>query len=150
MRKLVPFIILFAAVTLTSAAQDLSTYRRALQQPDSIWGAKVLVCEATDVASQFSALAAKPKQGEIYGYRIEIFTENGQSARAAAFATCEAFSEQYPDVPAKVSYDKLYWKVTVGQCASAEEAIALWGQIKQQYPKAFLARETIEIENLNK
>ena len=87
MRKLVPFIILFAAVTLTSAAQDLSTYRRALQQPDSIWGAKVLVCEATDVASQFSALAAKPKQGEIYGYRIEIFTENGQSARAAAFAT---------------------------------------------------------------
>ena len=53
-------------------------------------------------------------------------------------------------MPAKVSYDKLYWKVTVGQCASAEEAIALWGQIKQQYPKAFLARETIEIENLNK
>lgn len=150
MRKVLPLIALFVLSVSAVCAQDLSTYRQCLQQPDSIWGAKVGVWEADDVTSQFSKLAAKPKQSEIYGYRIEIFTENGQTARASAFATCNAFVELFPEVSAKVSYDKLYWKVTVGQCASAEEAIALWGRIKNHYPKAFLARETIEIDNLNK
>ena len=140
-------MLLFATA---ATAQNLPTYKQALQQPDSIWGSSINLYEATDVTSTFGTLAAKPKQSEIYGYRIEIFTDNSQSARAAAFKTCEEFTAMYPNIPTKVAYDKLYWKVTVGQCASAEEAIALWGKIKQTYPKAFLARETIAISELNK
>ena len=143
-----------AALVLLSAAAaeapNFATYKQTLQQPDSIWGARVGIYEAQDVTAAFAPIAAKAKQTEVYGYRIEIFTDNSQSARAAAFKTCEEFTEAYPNIPAKVSYDKLYWKVTVGQCASAEEAIALWGNIKQTYPKAFLARETISISDLNK
>lgn len=141
---------LMLSVAVASDAQDLATYKHTLQQPDTIWGAKIDVVEVGDVATQFASMASKPKLNEIYGYRIEIFTDNSQTARAAAFETCQAFTEAYPNIPAKVSYDKLYWKVTVGQCASAEEAIALWGKIQKSYPKAFLARETIEISNLNK
>ena len=148
MKHLLTALALLLAAT--AGAQDLSTYKHTLQQPDSIWGARINLYEAEDVTSAFGKLAAKPKQNEIYGYRIEIFTDNSQTARAAAFKTSEEFSAMYPDIPTEVSYDKLYWKVTVGQCASAEEAIALWGKIKQTYPKAFLARETFPISKLNK
>lgn len=148
MKHLLTALMLMFATAAT--AQNLPTYKRSLQQPDSIWGSSINLYEATDVTSSFGALAAKPKQSEVYGYRIEIFTDNSQTARAAAFKTSEEFSAMYPDIPTKVSYDKLYWKVTVGQCATAEEAIALWGKIKQTYPKAFLARETFPIKELNK
>lgn len=148
MKHLLTVLLVLCATAAT--AQNLPTYKRSLQQPDSVWGARITLHEAEDITSAFNALAAKPKKGEVYGYRIEIFTDNTQNARAAAFKTCEEFTALYPDIPTKVSYDKLYWKVTVGQCATAEEAISLWGKIKQTYPKAFLARETISIGDLNK
>ena len=147
-RMLLVVALMLAAHNL--GAQSLNSFKQALQLPDTIWGAKVSLSEAPDVTSAFAALSAKASQTEVYGYRIEIFTDNSQNARAAAFKTCEEFTALSPDIPTKVAYDKLYWKVTVGQCATAEEAIALWGKIKQTYPKAFLARETISIKYLNK
>jgi hypothetical protein len=150
MRRILLTLALVLCAALSADAQNIVLYRQTLQQPDTIWGAKVNVVESDNVSTHLSSLIAQPKQSEIYGYRIAIFSDNSQTARAQAFEICNAFAEQYAGIPAEVSYDKLYWKVTVGQCATAEEAIALWGRIKQAYPKAFLTRETISIEELNK
>ncbi len=150
MKRILLTLALMLCALGSADAQNIVLYKQSLQQPDTIWGAKINVAESENVTAHLSPLIAQPKQSEVYGYRIAIFSDNGQTARAKAFEICNAFAEQYVGVPAEVSYDKLYWKVTVGQCATAEEAIALWGRIKQHYPKAFLTRETISIEELNK
>lgn len=55
------------------------------------------------------------------------------------------FREIYPDIPAYLSYENPYFKVTVGNCLTSEEAIILLGKIRDAFDRAFLVREEISL-----
>lgn len=53
------------------------------------------------------------------------------------------FREIYPDIPAYMDYDNIpYFKVTVGNCLTMEEAIILWGRIRDAFDRAFIVPES--------
>jgi hypothetical protein len=55
-----------------------------------------------------------------------------------------------PYLPTYVTYDNPYFKVTAGNCTSQEEALILLERIKPTFPKAFIMRENIPLEELTK
>lgn len=79
----------------------------------------------------------------ISGFRVRIFFDNKQSAKVESEKTLEKFIENYRDVPAYRTYANPYFKVTVGDCRTKSEAMALLGRIKADFPSAFVVKENI-------
>ena len=85
--------------------------------------------------------------GKNYQLRIEYF-DNGQDARAGAFAAEALFKETYPGIMVYPVYENPYFKVVVGNCLTAEEAIILKGKIASTFPKAFVKSEEFSMADL--
>ena len=82
------------------------------------------------------------------GYRVCIFFDNGQDARAGAIAAKQLFEENYPGIKVYMVYENPYFKVAVGDCLTTEEAIILKGRVSSAFPKAFVKNETLSIADL--
>lgn len=120
--------------------------RNSLEQPDSATGAKVTVTEHGSAANRSDSTYFDPEK-KVSGYRVRIFFDNGQDARAQSNRVMEQFKNNFPDIPIYWSYDNPYFKVTVGDCLSPEEAIIVWGRVKNLYDKAFVVREEIPLSS---
>ena len=77
------------------------------------------------------------------GYRVRIFFDNKQSARAASEETLKRFESMYHDVVAYRTYANPYFKVTVGDFRTKSEAMALLERIRVEFPSAFVVKENI-------
>lgn len=77
------------------------------------------------------------------GYRVRIFFDNKQSARAKSEETEKAFAAAYPDIPVYRSYVNPYFKVTAGDYRTKSEAMQLLRRIVQEFPTAFVVKENI-------
>lgn len=84
----------------------------------------------------------------VAGYRVCIFSDNGPEAREGAFEAKKLFEETFPDVKVYMGYENPYFKVSVGNCLTAEEAIILKGRVSATFPKAFLKNEEIAVSDL--
>ena len=110
---------------------------------------KVVVKEQGDAATIVDAnLHQEPKA--INGYRIVIFMSNKHSARQDAIATQQQFVELYPAEGVYLSYENPYFKVTVGNCLTQEEAIIMLGRLQSNFPKAFISSARIATQELTK
>ena len=110
---------------------------------------KVVVKEPGDAATIVDAnLHQEPKA--INGYRIVIFMSNKHSARQDAIATQQQFVELYPNEGVYLSYENPYFKVTVGNCLTQEEAIIMLGRLQGNFPKAFISSARIAAQELAK
>ena len=82
--------------------------------------------------------------------RISIFFDNSQNARAGAVETLEKFKELFPEIPASMTHENPYFKVSAGFCISNEEALILLNRLRKEFPKAFIVRERVSVEELKK
>ena len=145
-RSLTILLILFAAAAYTPLrAQSLDAFKERLAAPvasDAAFGtAKVTVTEYGDAARAGARL-------RFPGYRVCIFFDNGQDARAGAIAAKQLFEENYPGIKVYMVYENPYFKVAVGDCLTTEEAIILKGRVSSAFPKAFVKNETLSIADL--
>ena len=109
----------------------------------------VNICEKGDAATIVeSSLHQTPNS--LGGYRIVIFMSNSQSARRDAVTAQESFAQLFPKEQTYLSYENPYFKVTVGNCTSQDEAIILLGRLRHAFPKAFIVRESIAVEEFAK
>ncbi len=130
------------------AAQSLDTFRQQLAQPDESSEARVVVTEYGDAADAVARASKANTRLHLRGYRVCIFFDNGQDARAGAVEAKELFEEHYPGVRVYMVYENPYFKVTAGDCLTTEEAIILKGRISEHFPKAFLKSEELSITDL--
>lgn len=79
----------------------------------------------------------------ISGYRVRIFFDNRQTARVESENTLKNFQEKYRDIKAYRTYVNPYFKVTVGDCRTKSEAMSLLSRIKEDFPTAFVVKESI-------
>lgn len=86
----------------------------------------------------------------ISGYRVRIFFDNKQTARVESEKTLEKFEKMFPDVWAYRTYANPYFKVTVGDCRTKSEAMALLGRVRKSFPSAFVVKENISFPVLDK
>lgn len=80
---------------------------------------------------------------KIPGYRIRIFFDNRQNARAESERIENEFRFLFPEMQTYRSYANPYFKVTVGDFRTRSEAMSRLGKIKNIYPAAFLVKEDI-------
>lgn len=94
-------------------------------------------------------ITANPDRA-ISGYRVRIFFDNKQTARAESEKTLKKFESMYPEILAYRTYANPYFKVTVGDCRTKSEAMALLSKIKRSFPSAFVVKENISFPLVDK
>lgn len=151
MKRLLTLALLFAAATLAAEAQDIASFkgRLATAQIDSLntTTATVQITEHGDAA----AIVAGEKRAEVIsGFRIVVFMSNTQSARQDAITARENCQLLFPAERSYLIYENPYFKVTLGNCTSQEEAIILLGRVRSSFPKAFIMRENIPVAELRR
>lgn len=149
-RICIALLLLAAAAPLR--AQSLAAFRRQLAEPVAVplqsEPACVTVTETDDAARAVAAASHEGPRLRLRGHRVCIFFDNSQEARAGAVAARTLFEEKYPGIRAYMVYENPYFKVTVGNCLTAEEAIILRGRIAGDFPKAFIKNEEFAIADL--
>jgi len=85
---------------------------------------------------------------KMMGFRVRIFFDNSQHARYRAFETEASFKELYPDVSTYLSYQDLYFKVTVGNFRTRTDAMRFLNNVQKNYPGAYIVKENINLPSL--
>lgn len=144
------FLVGFVGV---AEAQSLGAFKQQLAREtvtaEAPQGARVEVTEigsAADVVETLSNHNSAPAR--VRGYRVCIFFDNGQDARAGAMEAKTLFQEHFPDVKLYMVYENPYFRVTVGNCLTIEEAIILKGRLATYFPKAFPKSEELALSDL--
>lgn len=147
------FVVLFLAfvATLTMSvdvhAQRIEDKRYDLIER-TVDGDYVRVVESIEVQSAVADVEAKIRRKDVDGYRVVIFSANGQYAGDNARKVLEQFQQSYPHINAYMVYESPYFKVSVGDCLTLEEASNLMSQLSREYPDLFPRREVIKFEEL--
>lgn len=128
-------------------AQSLAAFKEHLARP-ATGDAAVRVVEADDAAAVVTRLSARKAPTRLRGYRVCIFFDNGRDARAGAMAARNLFAEHYPDIRLYMVYENPYFRVTVGNCLTIEEAVILKGRLAEHFPKAFPKSEELLVADL--
>ena len=136
-----------AAALQPAEAQTLDAFKRQLAAPAAnartSGEASVTATEAGSAARIIAQAAQQQRRTRVMGYRVCIYIDNEQSARAGAVEAKTRFEEAFPDTKVYMVYENPYFKVKVGNCLTTEEAIILKGQIASLFPNAFPIREEL-------
>ncbi len=144
--KRILLTVIATMAALAATANGPAAFCDRLAEPDG--GASVEVHEHGDAAAAVTAAAVGAERATVRGYRVGIFYDNSQDARARAAEASELFASSFPDIPVYRDYRNPYFIVSVGNCLSTEEATVLWGRVKPLFPKAHITRTDIPIGDL--
>ncbi|MBO4572018.1 MAG: SPOR domain-containing protein [Bacteroidales bacterium] len=100
------------------------------------------------VKAAFARHVAGNSSRKITGYRVRIFFDNSQNARQRSESVAGAFAAAYPGISIYRSYVSPYFKVTVGDFRSRDEAQLFAERLKGWFPSAFLVKEHINYPSL--
>ncbi|MEG0806876.1 MAG: hypothetical protein RR410_00835 [Alistipes sp.] len=146
------FLSLLSAVVfsvIATQAQSLDAFKEQLARPAAIGtlvgAARVTVTEYGDAAKIVNQAVANSSRSRLRGFRVCIFFDNGQDARVGAASAKSLFETTYPQIGTYMVYENPYFKVSVGNCVTVEEAIILKGRVSTTFPKAFLKSEELSL-----
>jgi len=111
--------------------------------------AEVTVRQSQQIRAAFHATMNSNPNRKLQGYRIRIFFDNSQTARAESEKTAVAFKKAWPGVGVYRTYESPFFKVTVGDFRSRSEALAFLQKLRGSYPSAFVLKGTIEFPPVN-
>jgi hypothetical protein len=108
----------------------------------------VRVRESVSANDAVTEIESKSRRKEVEGYRVVIFSDNSQYAGDNAKSVLETFKSNHPHINAYMVYESPYFKVSVGDCLTLEEASHLMLQLDDEYPELFPKREVIKFVDL--
>lgn len=82
----------------------------------------------------------KGRIDKLPGYRVQIYANVG---RQGALSTKSALMSNYPGVPNYLTYRAPNYVVRVGDFIDKEEAVLFCRQLKETFPSAFVAPDTV-------
>lgn len=136
----------------TLSAQNLESYKRTLAVPQldtlSLRSATVEVYEEPKAAEALRSVESSRSPQRFQGWRICIFSDNTAEAREGARKAMESFEQQFPTIPLYDQYASPYFRVSVGNCTTPEEAIILLERVRPLFPKAFMKQEQLRLDDL--
>ena len=149
MRSLLATLLL-VLLTPAAGAQTLERFKQRLAEPAGPHGARITATEYSEAAAAVARIANPGSNARktVRGYRVCIFFDNSPNARAEATEAKKQFEERYDDTQVYLTYDNPYWRVTAGNCLTAEEAIILKGRVSDTFPKAFVKNEELMLTDL--
>ena len=111
--------------------------------------ATVTVHQSQEIRDAFNRQVAANASKRVVVYRIRIYNDNKQNARAASESAMHRFKAMYPGISAYRSYVNPFFKVTVGDFRSRPEADRLLQQLRGSFPTAFVVKETALASEVN-
>lgn len=134
-------------------AQNIDGFRRRLAEPAAVDGARraavVTVTESADAAAEVSRHCSRNHDAvRFQGYRVGLYSGNDPQAQENSLAAKETFEEKFPGIRVYWVYDNPYFKVTAGDCLTEEEAVMLLAQVRPYFPKAYVVRAEMTLENI--
>ena len=83
------------------------------------------------------------------GYRLQLYSGSGTTARQEANTMRAEFLTKYPDIPAYVVYQAPNFKVRVGDYRTELEAIWLQRELEYKFPGGFVVKDLIKFPQLD-
>lgn len=111
-------------------------------------GARVIISQSRSMADAVNTNIEAAAVKKLTGFRVRIFFDNKQNARARSQEVMNGFLSRYSSVRAYWSHESPFFKVTVGDFRTKSEAMKLLSEISAEYPAAFVVRESINFPPL--
>ena len=138
-------VAVVSAIASARAQGSPEDFKRELGMNDPVHGSRVMVEEEAQIRPLLN------REGnadvKIKGFRVRIFLDNSQGARAGAAAAQRRFKELFPDISCYLDYHELYFRVAVGDCITDDEAQMLLAKVVRDFPNAFRVQEDIPLNN---
>lgn len=83
------------------------------------------------------------------GFRIRIYFDTGQRSREQSEEVMNKFMEHYPGITIYRTFDSPYYKVSIGDYRTRDEAQFVLKQLIRKYPKAFIIPEWINFPRID-
>ena len=93
-------------------------------------------------------IESNKKQKGIPGYRIQVYSGSGHSARRKAEEIESFFLETYPDVACYLSYYSPNFKVRVGDFRTKSEALKFKKEIALDFPNTYIIKDIIKFPEI--
>ena len=104
---------------------------------------KVVIDQSQALSSAMNSHIARNSGKRMVGYRVRIFFDNSKDARTRSENIAGGFKSQHPGIAVYREYENPYFKVTVGDFRTKEDARRFLAGIKGAYPSGFIVREKI-------
>lgn len=159
MKQLIAIIAIFIAGYSTGYAQNVTTADTSLRathyniysnlaEPGAN-GATAKIDQPAFLKQAVMQMAAKNERTFTQnGYRIRIFSDNKQNSRQESESLVMQFEAKYSNIKAYRSYSSPYFRVSIGDFRTLNEAKAFLEIIKIEYPKAYPVKEKINFPPL--
>lgn len=109
----------------------------------SVLGSGVTVNQSSAMRSALDRYVQNNANKKLTGYRIRVYFENGQNARARSEAIARSVSNAYPGMGVYRTFESPNFKVMVGDFRTKDEALKVYQSLKASYPTALLLKDTI-------
>ena len=109
----------------------------------SVMGSGVKVNQSQSMRSAFDSYVSNNASKKLTGYRIRVYFDNGQNARARSESIARSISNAYPGMGVYRTFESPNYKVTVGDFRTKDEALKVYHALKATYPTALLLKDTI-------
>ncbi len=80
-------------------------------------------------------------QATLDGYRIQIYSGSGVSAKQEAMAAQTKFLQLFPNETINVTYSAPFWRVRVGNYRFRSEALNLLASVKRNFQGSYIVRD---------
>lgn len=108
----------------------------------------VTVEQSSSIKTAMHSYISKNQSRRLIGYRVRIFFDNSQNARAKSESVAGTFSSIYPGVSVYRNYVSPFFKVTVGDFRTRTEAQLFAQQLTGLFPSVFLVKEPIHYPSI--
>jgi len=108
----------------------------------------VTVNQSAEIEEAFDNYVTNNVDRKLTGYRVRIFFDNSQNARTKSEVVAKAFAAEYPSIKVYRSHVSPYFKVTVGNFRTKDDAQRFARSIMDRYPSVFLVREHIRYPDI--
>ena len=109
----------------------------------SVMGSGVTVNQSRSMHSALDSYIANNAAKKLTGYRIRVYFDNGQNARARSESIARSISAAFPGIGVYRTFESPNYKVSVGDFRTKDEALKVFHSLKANYPTALLLKETI-------
>lgn len=152
-RTLYTLLVVLAGTAIHSAsAQNLEQFRASLALPVtdtiSLRTASVNLYEEPSATEALERSRQQQNKLRFQGWRVCIYSDNTPQAREGARQAKELFQQHFEQIPIYDQYASPYFRVSVGNCTTPEEAIILLKQVDDLFPKAFVKQENLTLADL--
>ncbi|GHV72215.1 hypothetical protein FACS1894201_00200 [Bacteroidia bacterium] len=108
----------------------------------------VIVKEDPRIATLIQSHIEHNKTAPYAGFRINIFSESGNSSRKKATEAAATFAEKFPNIACYMRFEAPNFKVNIGDFRTRLEAAQTLEFIQNSYPQAFIAKDFINVQAL--